>query len=204
MGAGLKGIAGRIGGRATLAVAAAGLLAFARCQSGAPPLPPAPPIDYLTVNQLSGPGIDEPLPRATQAQLPGDPQRLGDDVQRTAKQLEWGMLSISDTIRKSDGSATPPGPAVVRARALLPDGRAATLVAWPIEPATYDEKGKKLLKPGRVAVALRVGFFGDRQNQERFIRRLSRVMAGDPKPVRGWGFTLPPVEGQGESTKAAP
>ena len=64
-------------------------------------------------------------------------------------------------VRREDGDD------VVRGEALLLDGRTATMVAW-------SEEG------GEVVVALRVGHFGDRDQERAFLGRLAGVLRGKP------------------------
>jgi hypothetical protein len=121
--------------------------------------------------------IGEQAAADTGARVRGDAWRLPQDVHRAARALEWGVIHYDiepDQPRyepvKWRGSVT--------LVALTPDGRKATVLA---EPAG----------DGQVAVRVSVGLFGDAFEQERFVRSLRRMLASDPKPVRGWGFELP-------------
>ena len=119
-------------------------------------------------NHLTGPGLDRPLPDASMASWPAAFDRLIYDIPRAIKRLHWGML----TVRQD------PDAPVIRATALLPDGREATLFAW--EP-----------RQGLITVALRVGHFGDRRQERACIAAVRAVLRGKPSRRHRQGFQLP-------------
>ena len=125
-------------------------------------------------NRLRGPGLDEPFEDSSTANWPADPGRLATDIRRAFRELDWGRMYI-----RKDPAAADHGE-VVRAAALLPDGRLATIIAW---PATDDGVS--------VGVGLRVGRFGDRDREQQFVNMLAKLLAGKPAPVRGGSFALP-------------
>lgn len=109
---------------------------------------------------------NEPLRHASMRTWEADPARLEADVRRAIDKCAWGQRSLTVT----DG--------VVTARASLPIERQAEIVAWPVDDA-------------HVTVVIRVGHFGHRPSEVRFLSVLAKVMAGDPAPQRGGGFELP-------------
>lgn len=121
-------------------------------------------------NHLHGPGLNEPFADSAMVIWPADPSRLDVDIRRAFRDLNWGRMYIrkNNTIQGL----------IVRAAGLLPDGRTVTIVAWPIAD-------------DRVAVGLRVGQFGDRDREQRFVNMLAKLLAGKPAPVRGGTFELP-------------
>ena len=132
--------------------------------------PVAGPIDHLT-----GPGLDEPLPNATAARWSADFDRLMDDIPRATKKLHWGLLWVRN---ESDRLEPRRVAAVVRAAALLPDGRLATVVVWSVNQSD-------------IGVALRVGGFGDPHQENKFIRCLAKVLRGRPGRKQKQGFDWP-------------
>jgi len=109
------------------------------------------------MDHLKEAGLDEPFPGASGAHWRADFDRLIYDIPRAMEKHHWGMLSIKQV--------TADGDRLVRASGLLVDGREAKLVAWP--------SGKN-----SVAVALRVGRFGDPDQEQAFINRLAEVLRG--------------------------
>ena len=99
---------------------------------------------------------DAPLANSSLAQFEGDPQRLQDDIERTFRQLHWGKLYIRPRYK------------LVYAQALLANGRTAAVVAGPTPN-------------GKLRAKVRIGHFGDRQLEQRFIRTLVNTLAGEPK-----------------------
>ena len=61
---------------------------------------------------------------------------------------------------------------------VLPSNLQATILAWPLAPNT-------------VAVALRVGVFGDRAEESVFMGRLADTLKDKPIPKRGGSLVLP-------------
>lgn len=143
-------------------------------------------IRIRATDRLIAPGIDEPFSGASMAQWPADFNRLIYDIPWAIKKLHWGLLGIRQI-------SVDPGPArlatqIVRGAALLPDGRTATIVAWPVNDST-------------IGVAWRVGHFGDRRQERNFIRCLAQVLRGKPSRKQRQGFELPdPVESVGAVT----
>ncbi len=141
------------------------LLSLASCTR-----PHVRPLEYLTA-----PGIEEPFPSGSYAELPGDARRLPEDVQRAVERVHWGLIHFEGPLpsRPADAMAT-----TVRAEALLPDGRTAAIVAWPSIV-------------GGVGLAIRVGPFGDPREERAFAAVLAKTLAGKPKPKRGGTFEIP-------------
>ena len=115
--------------------------------------------------------------------LAGEVWRLPQDIERAAIDMEWGRLSYEiDPKQPRYEPKTWSG--VVRMHALLPDDRRAVVVA---RSAAGD--------PNQVEVRIRVGHFGNEAQERLFIEALQKTLNKRPKPVRGWGFELPPVKG---------
>ena len=116
----------------------------------------------------------------------GDPERLKVDLRRAIEALHWAVVSLDrrPAALELDDLRQPPiedvlGAVAWRLVALLPDGRSAHVVAW--TPRIQ-----------HVAVAVRVGYFGDEAKERRFIAQLRRTLAGSPHRVRHDTFVLPP------------
>lgn len=122
------------------------------------------------VSHLQGSGLDEPFPDASGAALRGEWGRLPYDIPRAIQKAHWGKLSV-------DAVSSPRGQ-VVRAGALLPDGREAAVVAWPMEQ-------------GGVYVAVRVGPFGDREQEKAFLNSLQAVLSGKISRRQRFDQSLP-------------
>ena len=121
-------------------------------------------------DHLAGPGVDEPFLDGSMARWGADFNRVIYDIPRAVKRSHWGLLHAQPDGPDEPG-VTPDGVSstgrVVRARALLPDGRTATIIAW-----SADE--------GAIAVVVRVGRFGDRPMERVFISELAQVLRGKP------------------------
>ena len=131
-------------------------------------------VEIVSVDRLSAPGLDEPFPHASMAILLGDYDRLEYDIPRAMKACHWGKISLT---QGPAGSAQTGGP-ILRARALLPDGRTATMVAWP--------KGERL-----VSVSVRVGHRGDREWERDYLTQLGSILRGKPSRTQRFDQTLP-------------
>ncbi|MCE9589140.1 MAG: hypothetical protein K8S99_01295 [Planctomycetes bacterium] len=117
------------------------------------------------------PAWAQALSRASVAKIKGDPARLSDDVKRAVKRSHWGLLRLMDAPKGTD--------APMSAAALLPDGRHATILVTPGSAG------------GENTVAVRVGQFGDANEERAFLQTLADTLRGKPKPVRDSKFTLP-------------
>ncbi len=131
------------------------------------------------IEDLGVAGIGEPFPSASMARLGGGFDRLVDDIPRAVKQHHWGLLSLrrsrvehAHRVRRDQTSE------VIRARALLPDGREAEMVAWPVGE-------------DRVGMAVRVGRGGDADAEKAFLKRFARVLRGRPSRRHRQGVALP-------------
>lgn len=116
----------------------------------------------------------------TTARWAADHARLADDIGRAFRDLQWGRLSVEPTpgtgndLQASSGA----GKVSIQASALLLDGRTATVAARGVED-------------GQVRVVVRVGQFGDRPMEQKFIDALTNRLSGKPKPQRGGKFVIP-------------
>ena len=117
--------------------------------------------------------LDESLEDGSSAQWKADADRLLADIGRSFRDLHWGKQYLRRQPRDDRQPLQK-----VRAAGLLPDGRTATVIAWPVEP-------------DQIAVAVRIGQFGDAKQQQMFINMLAKILAGKPKPKRGGSFRLP-------------
>ena len=133
----------------------------------------APAPNPVPVGHIQTTHIDEPFLDGSFAQWKADADRLADDIRRSFRDLHWGRKYL----RRHPGDDRQPLQ-LVRAAALLNDGRTATVVAWPVHQH-------------QVAVAVRVGQFGDLAQQRKFIHMLAKTLYGKPKPKRGSLFRLP-------------
>ncbi len=131
-------------------------------------------LTIVSVDRLTAPGLDELFPHASMANITGDYQRLNYDIPRAMKASHWGMLSLT---HEPAGSARARH-SVLRAAALLPDGRTATIVAW--------SKNERV-----VSVAVRVGNLGDGEREKDFLAQLGSVLRGKPSRTHRFDQTLP-------------
>lgn len=141
------------------------LASFSGCSG-----PQVQPIDHLT-----GSGLDQSLPNASLARWEADFDRLIYDIPRAVKKLHWGLIGVQN-VPSATGEVT-----VLRAEALLPNGHVATIVAWRSHS-------------GFMAVALRVGHFGDRRQERVFISQLAKILRGKPSRRHRQTFELPMTE----------
>ena len=150
------------------------------CANG-PERPAGPSLQPTRVSEVRMPGQTAELLDATQATFKADPQRLPDDVKRAIRKSHWGRIRQTAEGVSEDGeaadAASAAGPVVVRARALLPDDREASIFAW--------QSGER-----EVTAAIRVGHFGDPDVQRQWLSKLAEVMAGPPAPQR-YRYRLP-------------
>ena len=114
------------------------------------------------------------------AQWTADAARLADDIGRVFRDLHWGRLSVEPTARMGNEpqGTSEAGKVSIQARALLPDGRTATVAA-------------RAVGDGQVRVAVRVGQFGDGPLEQRFVDALVKRLSGKPKRQRGGKFEVP-------------
>jgi hypothetical protein len=128
----------------------------------------------VPINQLqSGPdAATRPLAGGSVAQWRADPARLADDIGRAFSDIHWGTLYIREN---PDRAGDDP---IVRAAALVDDGRRVLVAAWPA--------GQE-----QVRVAVRVGEFGHARAQQQFINALAKRLRGKPKRQYGGHFELP-------------
>ena len=120
--------------------------------------------------------LDEPFPHASATQLKGDFNRLVYDIPRAVKKHHWGMLNLEPFTANKPGE---PSKQSVRAQALLPDDRTASLIAWRVDQ-------------NAIGIAMRVGHFGDPGREHAFFDELARVLRGKPSRRHRQGFELPP------------
>ncbi|MEX2215901.1 MAG: hypothetical protein WD768_17450 [Phycisphaeraceae bacterium] len=122
---------------------------------------------------------EELPPGAVFARWKADPNRLVNDIPRAVSRCDWAILNMEP--RPQRGKPVPLSvDTPVKAMALLPDDREASILAWKVN----DEE---------VAAAVRVGLLGDRDLEMQFLRALASVMADRPAPRRGGLFELPPL-----------
>ncbi|MDX1682452.1 MAG: hypothetical protein R3336_04985 [Phycisphaeraceae bacterium] len=107
-----------------------------------------------------------------EASWSADPDRLVVDIYRALKGGNWRWARVKPTGPKDD--PRPPIDVV----AMLPDGRQANI---------------RLLAagPDRVRAQIRVGHFGDRAKEEKFLEHLRAEMAGPAGVTRDPYFSLP-------------
>ncbi len=128
---------------------------------------------------------------ASVAKWPADFDRLIYDIPRTVRRVNWGLLNVK-SLPVNGNARSRSQPPIIRASALLPDGRTATVIAWPASDRA-------------IGVALRVGHFGDRRQEGRFIRHLAQVLRGKPSRKHRQAFELPPVmQANGSSPPSSP
>jgi hypothetical protein len=143
-------------------------------------VPSLPAVQTETVDAASLTGDVIPAGRPvnmTLARWAAPANRLLDDIPRAIQRHEWAALHIEPQVDAMLPGASLPTMAI-SATALLPDDREAAILAWRI--ADHE-----------VAVAVRVGYFGDPAAERDFLARVRQVMAGKPKPKRGGTFELP-------------
>lgn len=147
-----------------LALNVAGVASLTGCASDLPI--PVQPLAPATANPPTAP---VPLLRNMSVyQWPDSFDRLEVDIERAMNKQEWALLNQE----KADG--------VIRAEGVVPDNRHAWITAWRV-----NEKD--------IAVAVRVGLYGDEPLESLYAARLKQVLAGKAKPKRNWGFELPPL-----------
>ena len=150
--------------------AACVLLSTAGCE-----LIPPPP-SFLTSSVTPSVRPNDAPPGMTFAQMPGDAARLEDDIRRALKRCHWGKLHVNPpppqtpadpaaAALRSEVPTTPTAAQPIRAAAMLPDDRPVEILAWRV-----DDKS--------VAAGIRVGRFGDSEEERRFLRALTDVLAG--------------------------
>ncbi len=137
-----------------LSLSAGLILGFTGCASSGP---------VKTVEDLTAVGLAEPFPNASMAQWSADYSRLRYDIPRAFKESHWGKMGLQEQ-QAADADGQPVR--VIRAMGLLPDGRTATVVAWPVGDGT------------NIGVAVRVGLRGDRPNERAFLDALAGVLRG--------------------------
>ncbi len=137
------------------------------------------------------------ITHATFAQWPADFQRVPDDLFRSFRDLGWGRMRIA-TSGSADAANRGPEPhnddtanqhvvylpnatPCATARGLTPDGKQLEFIAWPVPDTT----------PAQIAVAIRIGHFGDEKQERQFLAMLTHHLAGKPRPKRDATFTLP-------------
>ena len=130
-------------------------------------MPQVEPIEHLR-----GAGLDEPFPGASMAHfhMPFEPLDLAIPI--AFKRQHWGVLSVKREPTSDDTG----GIGVLRAAALLPDGRTAQVVGWAVDNSKF-------------AVAVRVGHFGDRDHERAFLGLLAKTLR--TKLKRRLRFELP-------------
>ena len=132
-------------------------------------LPRVEPIEHLRGN-----GLDEPFPGASMARFHMPFEKLDLAISVAFKRQHWGLLRLK--LESADGDSDEALQGVLRASALLPDGRTAQVVAWV-------EGGSEF------AVAVRVGHFGDRGHERVFLEILGKTLR--TKLTRRSQFKLP-------------
>ncbi len=138
-------------------------------------------IEIQPVRTITVAGSVEPFIDGRIASFAGEPGRLADDVPRAIKRSHWGMIRIDQVSNEQANSAGETTTmTIVRADALLPDGRTAQIVAW--------GSGQD-----RVTAAIRMVRFGDAAEHDRYLNTLAQVLDGKPKRVRAGTFDLPPT-----------
>jgi hypothetical protein len=124
------------------------------------------------IDSVGLPGAAGLAPSTALAAWNAASSRLAEDIPRAVKRLNWGLLEIA--LPDAAGPGGPP----IRASALLPDNRVATIHGW-------------RLSESRVVVGVLVGRFGDARIEQEFLQMIADVLAGPPAPKRGGTFALP-------------
>lgn len=119
-------------------------------------LPRIEPIEHL-----HGVGLDEPFPGASIAHFPMPFERLDLAIPIAIKRQHWGLLRVKREAAQGDAGESLQE--VLRAAALLPDGRTAQVVAWTVDSS-------------KLAVAVRVGHFGDRGHERAFLGLVAKTL----------------------------
>ncbi len=135
-----------------------------------------PPPSTLTASAAPAERPSDAPAGMTFIQITGDAARLMDDIPRAIKRCLWGTLHVTappppapaDPIAaalRSPVAVTPTAAQPIRAAAMLPDDRPAEMLVWRVDEKT-------------VAAGIRVGRFGDHEEERRFLRALTDVLAG--------------------------
>ena len=113
------------------------------------------------IEHLRGTGLDEPFPDASMAYFYMPFEKLDLVIPIAFKKQHWGLLRVKRSLTATAANGT--SQRVLRAAALLPDGRTAQVVGW-------------LVDSSRFAVAVRVGHFGDRDEERAFLGLLTKTL----------------------------
>jgi len=127
-----------------------------------------------SIEYLRGANLDEPFPGASMASFHAPFEQLDLAIPVAFKKHHWGLLRVKQEDTESDADDALQG--VLRAWALLPDGRTAQVVAWAVSSSKF-------------AVAVRVGHFGDRGHERSFLGLLAKTLR--TKLTRRPRFELP-------------
>lgn len=128
------------------------------------------------IDHLRGAGLDESFPDASMAQFDLPFKKLDLAITLAFKRQNWGSLRLmkpSPTFADTSGTSHQ----VLRAAALLPDGRTVQVVGWPVDGSKF-------------TVAVRIGHFGDRDQERAFLELLHKTLRG-AKLTRRRHFKLP-------------
>lgn len=123
----------------------------------------------MVVPASQAPAWAAELGHASTARVEGERSRLADDIRRAIKRSHWGLVRFTEA--ENAGG-------VMRAEAMLADGRVVTIVLEPGEAETH-------------TVAVRVGRFGDAAVETAYLQVLADTLCDTPKPPRDAKFHLP-------------
>ena len=147
-----------------------------------------PPPAMLTSTAVPDARPAEAPPNMTFSQMPGDWRRLEDDLRRAIKRCHWGTLHVEPpsppkstdpaAALRSAPTVTPTVDQPIRMAAMLPDGRPVEILAWRVDGTN-------------LAAGIRVGRFGDEEEERRYLRALTDVLAGPAMFKHRDTFELP-------------
>lgn len=115
----------------------------------------------------------------TRADWTADPDRLEHELMAAVERIKWATLRQDRTpAALVDGDAASLGVEGHRLTALLPDGRTASIHAWPTSSST-------------VALTVKVGRFGDVGEEQRLVASAKKILARPRPTIRNKRFQLP-------------
>ncbi len=127
---------------------------------------------------------------ATRWEGKADPDRLAEDAQRAARDMQWGVERVEGGPMSFgvEPHADAESKRIVRMWAILSDGRGVVVVADALAPDKA-EAGRADEQP--VAVSVRVGRFGDPVLQEQFLAAYRERLSGKRARQFGGSFIIP-------------
>ncbi|MCC7204765.1 MAG: hypothetical protein IT441_06770 [Phycisphaeraceae bacterium] len=132
------------------------------------------------------------------------PRRLHEDIRRGISALHWAIIRIEKPTEPATTEPAEDTPPLLRAWALLPDGRTCTVAAWVVPDTTpdavhasmdrtgpgVDHDEAWLRQPVTVALRVSVGRLGDSSLEKQFLHSLEQTLRG-PSERRRIRFDLP-------------